>query len=294
MGRDAVVVGNALEQAVQLIEQMILRSNPATKDAVITIEPKKHIVVDGVLHEIDVFITIDYGRGYKAVFIFECKNWQDTVGKDQIAVFSDKINAAQAQTGYFIAKKFSKYAKARAKLDKRIELLNASSEVGEIPRAFYNHLHFLVNETTQEDIKIGLNTSDESYQVERPISGETLVNYLGKDMPLDEFRKQLRDDTVNEIMNHTPTGTMNPGVYPFEHTKQFSYEPDTLFINGIACRKIVAHMKWNSYILLPRVVSRFDIQTRGRVITLEFDPFQGSAFSFQSMAHVIDVAPPLM
>src|SRR5712691_2164301 len=66
--------GNALENAVHAIEMVILRTNPATKDATITIEPKKIVVVDGVKHEIDIYITIDLGHGYKSVFIFECKN----------------------------------------------------------------------------------------------------------------------------------------------------------------------------------------------------------------------------
>src|SRR4051794_8666377 len=107
--------GDALENAVQLIEAVILRTNPATKEAPITIETKKTAIVDGVRHEIDVFVTIDYGRGYKAVFIFECKNWKDTVGKDEIIVFSEKINAVQAQQGYFIAKRYTRYASNQAK-----------------------------------------------------------------------------------------------------------------------------------------------------------------------------------
>jgi hypothetical protein len=121
------VKGNALEDAVHLIERTILQNNPATKDAVITIEPKKIIIRDGVKHEIDIFITIDNGKGYESIFIFECKNWEKAVGKNEIVVFSDKINAVQAQKGFFIAKSFGKYAVAQAKKDKRIELLIAST-----------------------------------------------------------------------------------------------------------------------------------------------------------------------
>ncbi len=114
--------GDDLEKAVQLIESYILGSNPATKDAIVTIEPKKIVVVNGVKHEIDIYITIDYGKGYKAHFIFECKNWKKKVGKDEIIVFSRKIDIVHAQTGYFIAKSFTRDAEAQAGQDARIEL----------------------------------------------------------------------------------------------------------------------------------------------------------------------------
>jgi hypothetical protein len=63
----AQVKGDALEKAVQLIETYILGSNPATKEATVTIEPKKTVVVNGVKHEIDIktrgrVITYDSGE----------------------------------------------------------------------------------------------------------------------------------------------------------------------------------------------------------------------------------------
>jgi hypothetical protein len=82
--------GDALEKAVQLIETYILGTHPATKEATITIEPKKIIVVNDVKHEIDLYITLDFGR-YDASYIFECKNWKKKVDKDEIIVFAKKI-----------------------------------------------------------------------------------------------------------------------------------------------------------------------------------------------------------
>ena len=47
----AQIKGDALEKAVQLLEAFILGTNPATKDAIVTIEPKKIVVVNGVKHD---------------------------------------------------------------------------------------------------------------------------------------------------------------------------------------------------------------------------------------------------
>jgi hypothetical protein len=87
--RERIAKGSNLEKAVQLIEDAILRASPALKKKAFTIERNKIMAVAGVHHEIDVWVEIDAGKGYNAVFIFECKNWQDKVGKNEIIVFGE-------------------------------------------------------------------------------------------------------------------------------------------------------------------------------------------------------------
>ncbi len=115
--------GNSLEDAVELIEQSIFHVNPAFKECTLTINKKKTLMADGVRHEIDLYVEIDLGNGYTSTFIFECKNWEESVGKNEILEFSEKIKVAKAQKGFFIAKSFGVYAKAQARKDNRIELL---------------------------------------------------------------------------------------------------------------------------------------------------------------------------
>jgi hypothetical protein len=86
--------GNALEAAVLAIEELILRTSPAVKEKTYVIESKKIINAGGVRHEIDLFVTFELGPGYNPVFIFECKNWQEAVGKNEIIVFCRKNNGS--------------------------------------------------------------------------------------------------------------------------------------------------------------------------------------------------------
>ena len=62
--------GNALEAAVASIERYILDTSPHLREKPFLFESKKIINVAGVHHEIDIFVTIDLGAGYKSVFIF--------------------------------------------------------------------------------------------------------------------------------------------------------------------------------------------------------------------------------
>jgi len=73
--------GNELETAVKAIEHAILQSAPGLEKDSFLIESKKIVVIEGVRHEIDVWVEIDHGKGYKSIFIFECKNWESSVGR---------------------------------------------------------------------------------------------------------------------------------------------------------------------------------------------------------------------
>ena len=61
--------GSELENAIGLIERTILNSVSGLSDKSYKILFRKLIVVDGVKHEIDVWVEFDIGGGYKPVFI---------------------------------------------------------------------------------------------------------------------------------------------------------------------------------------------------------------------------------
>lgn len=113
--------GDALEVAVGAIEELILRNSSVRP----VFERKKIINVGGVHHEIDLYVTIDAGAGYTSVFIFECKNWEKPVGKNEILIFSKKIIDARATKGFMVTKDFTTDATAAANQDPRIILMLA-------------------------------------------------------------------------------------------------------------------------------------------------------------------------
>src|ERR1700737_3475961 len=117
--------GNSLENAVAAIEEVILQSSAGMGRKPI-VEKKKIITVNGVRHEIDVYVTADLAPGYKPIFIFECKNWKEAVGKNEIIIFSEKIEVSHATSGCFVAKSYTSDAVSQAKRDPRITLLLAA------------------------------------------------------------------------------------------------------------------------------------------------------------------------
>ena len=261
-------IGDALEDAVRLIEQTILQTT--AKGATVTIEPKKVITVDGVKHEIDLFITIDFGKGYTAIYIFECKNWIKGVGKNSIIVFSAKINVTKAQKGFFIAKRFGKHAIAQAKLDDRIELLTASTELDTLP-PLITTFHMVHEVSSRTDLSFRVVTSNPQDLVGHTDTNEIRARLRNEELSYQEFAQHIHDIVKNEVMNHEPTGTFREGIHPYDRTRTFTYQPGELFIDGLECRELEAHVTWETQIIHPKIVSKFDIQTRGRVVRQEFD-----------------------
>lgn len=118
--------GDVLELAVAAIEPTILGITPELREQTFVAESKKVVKVADVHHEIDIFVTIDLGHGYRSAYIFECKNWQKSVGKNEVIVLSEKIDVTSATKGYLVAKSLTRDAYAQAEKDPRISLLIAS------------------------------------------------------------------------------------------------------------------------------------------------------------------------
>lgn len=91
--------GWALEHAVRLIEETVVRSDPALKNAPFEIRRRETFRVAGTPHEVDVSVRVGIGTGYESLHIFECKNWQKPVGKNDVVIFCRKIAATAAARG---------------------------------------------------------------------------------------------------------------------------------------------------------------------------------------------------
>lgn len=122
--------GKSLEKAVLLIEKHVLNNIAKNDIAEVKIETNKIFVIDGVRNEVDVYVEIDLKIGTNLIYIFECKNWKKNkkVSKNDIIIFSSKIDVINAQKGYFVAIEYSKDALNQAIQDKRIQILNLDKE----------------------------------------------------------------------------------------------------------------------------------------------------------------------
>ncbi len=262
----AQIKGDALERAVHLLETYILETNPATREATFTIEPKKIVEDNGVTHEIDIYITVDSGSGYDAIYIFECKNWEQKVGKNEIIVFSKKIKVTSATKGFFVAKSFTSDAEAQAKQDKRITLLIATDELGTSTSLIAD---FSININT--DVNSHANFFYQPGVTAKPgtLTDESFALYRNEHLLLRTVNERIRQQLIDATMQRAPADAFFEDAGGYKITQSVLFQPQELVIEGCEIYRADMTVTWKTRVIHPSIVSKFNIKTRGRVITYE-------------------------
>ena len=248
------------------IERHILGTSPTLKEESFIIESKKIINVGGVHHEIDIFVTIDPGDGYKSIFIFECKNWRESVGKNEVVVFAEKISATQAQHGYFVAKSFTKDAEAQASTNARISLLRADErEPSDAPVPFGFHIVMLiaVNGATTFFARGG----DHSKTNPLSLDGST-AKLAGTVIDLKAYLNQWAIDAAHTDSRSFRSERVPDGEHERTAKVCREFQPGEFLLNERDVERAESSVTYNLRVIRPAVVSYFEIQTRGRAVTL--------------------------
>jgi hypothetical protein len=260
--------GTDLERAIALIERTILNAVPALSDKSYKIYSRRIILVDGVKHEIDVWVEFDIGGGYKSIFIFETKNWRAKVGKNHPIIFSKKIEAAQAQHGFFVAKKLTKYAVAAAKHDRRITVLRVTDEF--INSDIINVFHRVVLDASKMSAQVCF--VSEPIPKDREPTHIDIETAVLNDSPINvnDYIWPKVHTIATEHVNTLRTDTFADGLYTtYDVKSELAVAPDCLVINGTERNKIQFQVRYQVEVIRPAIVSKYEVETRGRIYTFE-------------------------
>ncbi len=264
--------GNALEAAVLAVEQLILSASPSVKEKTYRIESKKIINVGGVHHEIDLFVTFDLGPGYSAIFIFECKNWKDAVPKNEIIVFAEKIAASGAQRGFFVAKSFTADALAQAKKEPRMELVAVTEhDPASTIMPFSYHTTFTKPRHVKAAVKKAGIPGIKSVKIDL---SQAVAILNGGPINLFEYINTWVVESMIQSMLTFPSGTLADGTYQRECSAERAYAEGAFSVtdNSIGTIPIgtaTIDVQFDVYLVHPAIKSHFEINGRGRVISLE-------------------------
>jgi hypothetical protein len=261
--------GNILHDAVLSIEQHILHTAPHLKDKNFTIEGKKIINSIGVHHEIDIYVAVESAPGYSAIYIFECKNWKDTVGKNEIVAFVEKINCSNAAHGYFVAKEFSKDSTAQAEKCSRLTLLHAT-ENNPVNLVVPGEFHTALNTLKHMDIELRQRHSKPDAKFDSFDLNTVEAQLNGAPFPFAEQMRMFAEEIAKQHTLSFPSHRFPVGDYDREGvgTKTF---PDAgqFTVNGKDIELLILRVKYTVTIFRPAIKWSFDIEKRGRVMTLE-------------------------
>lgn len=276
--------GNDLEQAVRAIEDAILRTAPGYTEGTFKIQGNRILVQDGVRHEIDVFVTASLAAGYESTFIFECKNWNAKVGKNELIIFSEKIAVSGAQRGFFVAKAFTKDAQAQANKDARIQLLTAS-HFEPVTRVQFPQLHLLNITATHAKVEVrGFNVN--GVLKEMLLAGKMIV-INGTSAPADEYIQQMTVRARDATLNRTATQLLGEGAHEILFSEIAEFNEGEAFIESKPIKTIGINGTAQLEIVLGSVLSVYEVQSRGRMLIVG-----ASSHGIEMQAHVVEVAAP--
>jgi hypothetical protein len=265
--RERIAKGSDLEKAVELIEGAILSASPTLKGNAFAIQRRKIIVVDGVTHEIDVWVDIDSGKGYKSVFIFECKNWQDKVGKNEIIIFSEKIKAARAHRGFFVAMSFTTDAEAQCKLDPLMELLKAreaSTVFSHVP------VNVIIHNVTRRHLDLVMDLRGGSPKGDDPscvYRNEVTTLRKCRDQWVNEIVHEALKPILQEVDQAITAAQEGPRVR--NEQKVLTFQPGELVIEGKNVSQCRLDVEIQIDFTPTRLIFQYEVETRGWSVSWE-------------------------
>ena len=256
--------GNSLENAVAAIEAVILQSS-AGMGRKPTVEKRKIITVNEVRHEIDVYVTSNLAPGYKPIFIFECKNWKEAVGKNEIIIFSEKIDASHATSGCFVAKSYTSDAVSQAKRDSRITLLLAAEHDPESgPEVF----QFFTRSPEMTKLDVTMFKRGSMGLDPKPVSIETSqLECLGQ--PVNPT-KQLFFWSMKVCENDLMAFFDEPvpaGVYHRVVKGDLHFDAGQVRLNHEDVERLAFYIDYKVSVTPVPIVSHFEVKSRGKCIT---------------------------
>jgi hypothetical protein len=276
--------GKSLEMAVHALESAILRRSPGYNEKTFHIAGRKIISMAGVHHEIDIWVNVEIGDGYSATFIFECKNQKAKVGKNDIVAFAEKIKAAQAQTGFFVAKSFTRDAKAQASVEPRIQLLCVRQlPIDEVPLPI-QCFHAIVVESreikccVEHGSEYGTATIVDLSTASFTIEGETL--------DLSAYLNEWSNEEISKRQDRFRSESVAEGVYPlaFEASRVFSDRDVMMNHERVAQMTLSGAVQVR--VVRGTIVSRFEVETRGRIFRCSVELPNGGNISMDQSAVV--------
>lgn len=258
---EAMEKGDALHRAVGAIEHTILSQSPALGEKTFVIEHKKVVRVNGVRHEVDIYVTVDPAPGYASIYIFECKNWEKPVGKNEITNFTEKSKVLNASHGYFVAKSFTKDARAQAALDGRMTLLLAEHEFEGLVSPVNIHGTATEAKHVNSDFKARDSKGGPSQKID--LNTATFV-VCGQSTGVSEFLVDWAQKAMGQHAHGLRTNVMPEGAYEQMTSAVREFSESELLVNGIDIARVEITVTYLIHVYHPPIISRFDIEARGR------------------------------
>lgn len=244
-----------------------MRSDPEVVGKRFEIEANKIVTVDDVRHEIDVYVKTALGSPYEATWIFECKNWKEPAGKNEVALLAHKVQALGAARGYLVAGQLGKYGRAELKRTDRVDFIPCTDQV----LSPFNNLQLIdtVHAMSLAQVSIKQRGVPPKVPPEKLNYKNVRCRCEGKPQTLTTFLEPHIRESLAEDARRNADKYRQPGKYRGEAAFELVGEPGELVINDLDVERMVVGLEFEVHTRRRKVQSKFEFEGRGRVFSLE-------------------------
>ncbi len=249
-----------------LIEDTILSRDPRLRGSNFTVESNKVFTIHGVKHEVDVFVTTAPNTPYEARWIFECKNWKEPVGKNEIIVLAEKVHAIAAASGFIVAKKLTKAAHAQLELDKRLSFVSCTDEFADILKIQAKHT---IREITNVQIAFrarSVTPADPPRDIDLRDKSCVMNN---RTMLFKEFVLEQAHRMVSQELSQDPALLRTEGGMAKTCQGGIQFGPGEFLIESMDIERMELWVSFHLFVRPTKLVSKFELSGRGRAYTFE-------------------------
>jgi hypothetical protein len=258
--------GDVLERAVELIQRAILSADPGVAGNKFSIEVNKIETVAGVRHELDVYVKTQTGSAYESVFIFECKNWNKPVGKNEVIVLAEKVKVICASRGFLVAREFTRDAEAQIKLDPRLRTVVCRDD-------FISPIQVELLHIIHDPLSIQLLLKERGVP---PLAQPTILDWKtsvwqvnGEVIDASAYPRQFVDEMVAQDKKEHAARYREESAHYRESCLKVDYEPGELLVDGRDMEYLVVTVKLWVQIHKQKLLSKFELSEQGRVFFFE-------------------------
>ncbi|HEU0048898.1 MAG TPA: restriction endonuclease [Nitrososphaera sp.] len=275
--------GAALEAAVRRIIETCLESDPKTKGLEFTVETNVRDMSSGVLHEIDLLVKTRPDSEHEATFLYECKNWNKPVGKNEVMVLAKKVDALRANRGFLVAKSLSKQAEKQLELEKRLRFLRCAEDfLSPFNTAEVIHISQEVLPTT-----VVVNWRDAALKNPAKLDPEKSRCRFNNEPEalLSTFIRSRIDEIAASVRSEHHARFQNEGTHWGQTVKEISFSRNQFLVDGIEVESITVPFFCFVTCERRKIISNFELEGQGQVFA--FEPITGDNAEKPLEIHVV-------
>jgi hypothetical protein len=265
MAKDNYEKGRFLEEKVAELLKAVFEYDPKLKTSDFYIKLNETLQVNGVPYQIDVWVeTAKSSSFYRSVFIYECKNWREPVGKAEVSSLAKKVEALEATRGFLVAHRFTKHAHKLVESEPRIALLECSDDFSNFMQIEASHVAY---EPTKLSLTIQSRYAPKLFNNEQELQSMT-CQFNGELMPFPSFQEML----LRTFFRQYELGKPLFSHYLANHFAAFDwsipYAEGQLLIGQIDIASLRIDAKFFVYFQPMHLISKFEIKGMGRTCSL--------------------------